>query len=158
LEPDAFEGLHERGGEWRVEKARIRWDILDAFRDAAAQAGIPKVDDFNRGNNEGCGYFHVNQRTGVRWNTAKGFLHPVAHRPNLKVETHALVERLVLAGKRVTGVTLRQKGQQRTVNVVREVVLAAGAIGSPQILQLSGIGPGSVLSPLGIEVKHELKG
>jgi choline dehydrogenase-like flavoprotein len=156
--PDAFEGLHERGGEWRVEKPRIRWDILDAFREAAAEAGIPKVDDFNRGNNEGCGYFHVNQKTGVRWNTAKGFLHPVSHRPNLKVETHAQVERLVLDGKRVTGVTLRQQGTQRTVNVAREVVLAAGAIGSPQILQLSGIGPGSVLSPLGIEVKHELRG
>jgi choline dehydrogenase len=158
LEPDAFEGLHERGGEWRVELARIRWDILDAFRDAASQAGIPKVDDFNRGNNEGCGYFHVNQQSGVRWNTAKGFLHPVSHRPNLKVETHALVERLVLDGKRVTGVTLRQKGMQRTIDATREVVLAAGAIGSPQILQLSGIGPGSVLSPLGIEVRHEIKG
>jgi choline dehydrogenase-like flavoprotein len=158
LEPDAFEGLHERGGEWRVELARIRWDILDAFRDAAQQAGIPKTDDFNRGNNEGCGYFHVNQQSGVRWSTAKGFLHPVSHRTNLQVETHALVERLVLDGKRVTGVTLRQKGTQRTINATREVVLAAGAIGSPQILQLSGIGPGSVLSPLGIEVRHELEG
>jgi choline dehydrogenase-like flavoprotein len=158
LQPDAFEGLHERGGEWRVELPRIRWDILDAFRDAASQAGIPKVDDFNRGNNEGCGYFHVNQQSGVRWNTAKGFLHPVAHRPNLKVETHALVERLEMDGKRVIGVTLRQKGAQRTIGATREVVLAAGAIGSPQILQLSGIGPGGVLSPLGIEVRHDLKG
>jgi choline dehydrogenase-like flavoprotein len=158
LEPDAFEGLHERGGEWRVELARIRWDILDAFRDAAAQAGIPKTEDFNRGSNEGCGYFHVNQQRGVRWNTAKGFLHPVSHRPNLKVETHALVERLEMDGKRVTGVTLRQKGTQRTIDATREVVLAAGAIGSPQILQLSGIGPGSMLSSLGIEVRHELKG
>jgi choline dehydrogenase-like flavoprotein len=158
LEPGAFDDLHARGGEWRVELARIRWDILDAFRDAAEQAGIPKVDDFNRGNNEGCSYFHVNQRTGVRWNTAKGFLRPVEHRPNLKIETHALVERLVVDGKRVTGLTLRQKGAARTVNVAREVVLAAGAIGSPQILQLSGIGPGAVLAPLGIEVRHELQG
>jgi choline dehydrogenase-like flavoprotein len=109
LEPGAFDGLHMRGGEWRVETARIRWDILDAFRDAAEQAGIPKVDDFNRGNNEGCGYFHVNQKTGVRWNTAKGFLHPVQHRTNLKIETHAMVERLLLDGKRVTGLTLRQR-------------------------------------------------
>jgi choline dehydrogenase len=158
LEPDAFDGLHMRGGEWRVELARIRWDILDAFREAAAEAGIPKVDDFNRGNNEGCGYFHVNQSSGVRWSTAKGFLHPVAHRENLKIETHALVESLVLDGKRVTGLTLRQKGAVRTVNAAREVILAAGAIGSPQILQLSGIGPGDVLAPLGIGVRHELKG
>jgi choline dehydrogenase-like flavoprotein len=158
LEPGAFEGVHTRGGEWRVEMARIRWDILDAFRDAAEQAGIPRVDDFNRGNNEGCGYFHVNQRTGVRWNTAKGFLHPVSHRANLKVETHALVERLLLDGKRVTGLTLRQQGTVRTVGAAREVILAAGAIGSPQILQLSGIGPGAVLGPLGIEVRHELEG
>jgi choline dehydrogenase-like flavoprotein len=158
IAPDAFDGLHERGGEWRVELARIRWDILDAFREAAAQAGIPKTDDFNRGSNEGCGYFHVNQQSGVRWNTAKGFLRPVAHRMNLKVETHAMVERLVLDDKRVTGVTFRQHGQVRTVNAAREVVLAAGAIGSPQILQLSGIGPGRVLSPLGIEVLHELNG
>jgi choline dehydrogenase-like flavoprotein len=158
LEPGAFDDLHARGGEWRVELARIRWDILDAFRDAAEQAGIPKVDDFNRGNNEGCGYFHVNQRTGVRWNTAKGFLRPVEHRPNLKIETHAMVERLLLDGKRVTGLTLRQKGGARTVNAAREVILAAGAIGSPQLLQLSGIGPGDVLAPLGIEVRHELEG
>jgi choline dehydrogenase-like flavoprotein len=158
LAPDAFEGLHERGGEWRVEMARVRWDILDAFQEAAAQAGIPKVDDFNRGNNEGCGYFHVNQRSGVRWNTAKGFLHPIAHRTNLKVETHALVEHLTIDGKRVTGLAMRQQGAQRTFNARREVILAAGAIGSPQILELSGIGPGSVLGPLGIEVMHELKG
>ncbi len=158
LEPDAFEGLHERGGEWRVETARIRWDILDAFREAAAESGIPRIDDFNRGNNEVCGYFHVNQKKGVRWNTAKGFLHPVTHRANLKVETHAMVERLELDGKRVTGVTVRQRGTQRTFGVAREVILAAGSIGSPQVLQLSGIGPGSVLSPLGIDVRHELKG
>ena len=158
LEPGAFEGVHTRGGEWRVELARIRWDILDAFRDAAEQAGIPKVDDFNRGNNEGCGYFHVNQKTGVRWNTAKGFLRPVEQRPNLKIETHALVERLLLDGKRVTGLTLRRQGTVRTITAAREVILAAGAIGSPQILQLSGVGPGAVLASLGIEVRHELKG
>jgi choline dehydrogenase len=94
----------------------------------------------------------------VRWNTAKGFLRPVQHRPNLKVETHALVERLLLDGKRVTGAALRRNGAARTVGAAREVVLAAGAIGSPQILQLSGIGPGAVLAPLGIEALHELAG
>ena len=89
LAPEAFDDLHARGGEWRIELARIRWEILDAFREAAAEAGIPKVEDFNRGDNEGCGYFHVNQKTGVRWNTSKGFLRPVLHRRNLAVETHA---------------------------------------------------------------------
>jgi choline dehydrogenase len=158
LAPDAFDDLHARGGEWRIELARIRWEILDAFRDAAAEAGIPKVEDFNRGDNEGCGYFHVNQKTGIRWNTSKGFLRPVLHRRNLTVETHAMVERLVLDGKRVTGLVMRQQGQQRTVHAAREVILAAGAIGSPQIMQLSGIGPGAVLQPFGIEVRHELKG
>jgi choline dehydrogenase-like flavoprotein len=158
LQPDAFDGLHARGGEWRIELARIRWEILDAFRDAAAEAGIPKVDDFNRGNNEGCGYFHVNQKTGVRWNTSKGFLRPVCHRSNLDVETDAMVERLVLDGKRVTGLVMRQHSSRRTIRAAREVILAAGSIGSPQILQLSGIGPGAVLQPFGIDVRHELKG
>jgi len=156
FEPGAFEQLHARGGEWRIEQPRIRWDILDAFRDAAAEAGIPKVDDFNRGDNEGCGYFHVNQKTGMRWNTSKGFLRPVRHRQNLTVETHALVQRLTLAGKRVTGLTLRQKGQLRTLTAQREVILSAGAIGSPQILQVSGIGPGALLRKFNIPVRHEL--
>jgi choline dehydrogenase-like flavoprotein len=158
LEPGAFEDLHTRGGEWRVELARIRWEILDAFRDAAAEAGIPKVDDFNRGDNEGCGYFHVNQRSGVRWNTAKGFLRPVRHRPNLAIETHAMVERLLLDGKRVTGLVMRQNGVERALRATREVILSAGAIGSPQILQLSGVGPGALLQGMGIEVHHELPG
>src|SRR5262245_7708125 len=158
LEQDAFEGLHARGGEWRIEHARIRWEILDAFRDAAEQAGVPKVDDFNRGNNEGCGYFHVNQKTGVRWNTSKAFLNPVRHRRNLVIETHAQVEKLILDGKSVAGLLLRQHGEPRTFKATREVILSAGAIGTPQILQLSGIGPGAVLQPLGIEVRHALDG
>ena len=120
LEPGAFEAgafdkIHARGGEWRIEQPRIRWAILDAFRDAAAEAGIPKTDDFNSGDNEGCGYFHVNQRTGVRWNTSKGFLRPVLGRRNLKVETHAQVERLMLDGRRVTGLVVRQNGQTRSI-------------------------------------------
>jgi choline dehydrogenase len=158
LEPDAFDDLHARGGEWRVEQPRIRWEVLDAFREAAAEAGIPKVDDFNRGDNEGCGYFHVNQKAGVRWNTSKGFLRPVLHRRNLDVETHSLVERLLLDGKRVTGLVVRQHSQRRTIDASREVVLAAGAIGSPQIMQQSGIGPGGLLHALGIPVQHELNG
>jgi choline dehydrogenase len=158
LEPDAFDDLHARGGEWRVEQPRIRWEVLDAFREAAAEAGIPKVDDFNRGDNEGCGYFHVNQKAGVRWNTSKGFLRPVLHRRNLDVETHSLVERLLLDGKRVTGLVVRQHSQRRTIDASREVVLAAGAIGSPQIMQQSGIGPGGLLHAFGIPVQHELNG
>ncbi len=148
--------MHERGGEWRIEQPRVRWAILDAFRDAAAEAGIPKVDDFNRGDNEGCGYFHVNQRSGVRWNTAKGFLHPVRHRANLDVATHAHVQRLELDGRRVTGVTYRREGAQVTARARREVVLAAGSIGSVQILQLSGIGAPSLLQAHGIQVRHDL--
>ena len=106
LEPDAFDPapstIHARGGEWRIELPRIRWEILDAFRDAAAEAGIPKVDDFNRGDNEGCGYFHVNQKTGVRWNTSKGFLRPVlAPAQSRRWRRTRMVERLVLDGKRV---------------------------------------------------------
>ncbi|MET0195270.1 MAG: GMC family oxidoreductase, partial [Hyphomicrobiaceae bacterium] len=163
LEPDAFEAdafdkLHARGGEWRIEQPRIRWDILDAFRDAAAEAGIPKIDDFNSGDNEGCGYFHVNQKTGVRWNTSKGFLRPVLGRRNLQVETHAQVVRLLLDGKRATGLVLRQNGQERSIGASREIILAAGAIGSPTILQLSGIGPGALLQKHGIGVQHDLAG
>jgi choline dehydrogenase-like flavoprotein len=153
-----FDKWHARGGEWRIELARVRWEILDAFREAAAEAGIPRVDDFNRGDNEGCGYFHVNQKTGVRWNTSKAFLRPVRHRRNLEVETGATVERLLFEGKRVTGLVVRQQGERRGINAAREIVLAAGAIGSPMILQLSGIGPGALLQPLGIAVRHELKG
>jgi choline dehydrogenase-like flavoprotein len=156
VEPDAFAGVHARGGEWRIERPRIRWEILDAFRAAAAEAGIPMVEDFNRGSNEGCGYFHVNQRAGVRWNTAKGFLRPVRHRRNLVVMTGAMVERIVLDGKRARGVEVRHEEGVRTLFAAREVVLAAGAIGSPHILQLSGIGPGALLRALAIPVHHEL--
>ena len=158
LEPSAFDGLHQRGGEWRIENARIRWDILDAFRDAAAEAGIPKIDDFNRGDNEGCGYFQVNQKSGVRWNTAKGFLRPVLGRPNLDVLTHAQVRWLTLQGRRVTGVTFMHGGGQVTATARREVVMAAGSIGTPQVLQLSGIGAGDLLRRVGITVLHDLPG
>ncbi len=158
LEPSAFDSLHARGGEWRIEKPRISWEILDAFQDAAEQAGIPKVDDFNRGDNEGCGYFHVNQRSGVRWNTAKGFLHPVMNRANLTVATNAQVKWLTMQGRRVTGVTYVRDGAQTTAPVRREVVMAAGSIGTPQILQLSGIGPAGLLNQVGVTVLHDLRG
>ena len=158
LEPGAFDGLHARGGEWRVENARIRWDILDAFRDAAAEAGIPKTDDFNRGDNEGCGYFHVNQKAGVRWNTSKGFLRPIRHRANLTVMTHAVARWLTMQGRRVTGVTMLREGQPLTATARREVIMATGSIGTPQLLQLSGIGPGELLRRLGVTVLRPLVG
>ncbi len=150
--------LHGSGGEWRVEEMRLTWEILDAFRDAAAEVGIPKTKDFNRGNNEGCGYFQVNQKNGVRWNTAKAFLRPAMKRPNLTILTHAQVKSLQLEGRQVTGVEFWQGETLRRVRVNREVILAAGAIGSPQLLQVSGIGPGAALREHGIDVRHDLAG
>jgi choline dehydrogenase len=150
--------FHGAGGEWRVEPPRVDWEILDVFREAAAECGIPKVDDFNRGTNEGCGYFEVTQKSGVRWTAAKGFLRPAKRRPNLLVQTEAQVKRLVIEGRRCTGVEFLHKGGVKTANARAEVILAAGSIGSPHILQLSGIGPGEWLRDAGIEVRHELPG
>jgi choline dehydrogenase-like flavoprotein len=141
---------HGKGGEWRVEYPRLRWDITDAFRDAAAQAGIPKSDDFNTGDNEGCGYFHVNQKTGRRWSSARGFLKPVMGRNNLRVETGCLAEKIDFDGARATGVRFRQDSETKLARCRGEVILAAGAIGSPQLLLLSGVGPASHLSERGI--------
>jgi choline dehydrogenase len=150
--------LHGTGGELRVEDARVRWEILDAFRDAAEQVGIPKTNDYNAGNYEGSAYFHVTQRRGVRWSTASAFLKPAMSRPNLRVVTDAQVDHLCLDGKRVTGVAFRQGDEPRTATARREVIVSAGAIGSPQILQLSGIGPGAVLERHGVAVHHDLAG
>ena len=150
--------FHGQGGEWRVEEMRLTWEILDAFRDAAAEIGIPKVDDFNRGNNEGCGYFRVNQRRGVRWNTARAFLRPAMNRPNLAVVTGAQASRILLVGRRAVGVEFMKGGVRRSVEARGEVILASGSIGSPQLLQLSGIGPGALLQQHGIPVVYELGG
>ncbi|GBD43265.1 Alcohol dehydrogenase [acceptor] [bacterium HR40] len=158
---DFFRGAddwHGAGGEWRVEESRVRWDILDAFREAAAECGIPKVDDFNRGDNEGCGYFHVNQKRGVRWSAAKAFLRPALERRNLELRLHCLTRRLLLAGRRIVGVEYERGGEIQRVRANIEVILAAGAINSPHLLQLSGIGPGRLLREFGIEVRHELAG
>jgi choline dehydrogenase len=155
------------GGEWRVEKQRLSWPILDAFAKAAQQAGIPATDDFNRGDNEGVGYFEVNQRRGVRWNAAKAFLRPALRRPNLQLVTGAHVTRLLLedaaggdAARLVArGVEWRVGTDAPTQAHCRgEVLLCAGAIGSPQILQLSGIGDGARLKAAGIAPRHELPG
>ena len=150
--------LHGAGGEWRVEEMRLKWEILDAFRDAAEQVGIPKTDDFNRGDNEGCGYFQVNQRRGVRWSTAKAFLRPAMQRPNLTVLTHAQTARIRFTGRRAAGVEFHVNGKPAHATASGEVILTAGSIGSPQILQVSGVGPGDLLSEHGIPVVHELAG
>ena len=158
-----FSDMHGHGGEWRIEKQRLRWDILEAFAEAAVQAGIPRTSDFNAGDNEGVGYFEVNQRGGWRWNTAKAFLRPVRHRSNLVVWTDSQVEKLHIRsvtdqGKRCVGLSLRRRGLPVSVHARREVILSAGAVGSPQILQLSGIGPGRLLQQHGIAVEQDLSG
>ncbi len=152
------DALHGAGGEWRVAEPRVRWPILDAFRDAAAEVGIPKTDDFNRGNNEGCGYFHVNQSNGARWSTAKAFLKPARSRDNLLVVTGAQVTGLRLDGARVIGVDYVENTITKSINAGREVILAAGALGSPQLMMLSGMGPPEELAGHGIEVRHALAG
>lgn len=149
---------HGAGGEWRVERQRLSWEILDAFRQAAAQAGIASIEDFNQGDNEGCAYFEVNQRRGVRWTAARAFLYPVMQRPNLTIATQAHAQRIEFEGRRAMGVHYLQDGEARYARAHAEVILAAGAIGSPQLLQLSGVGPGRYLSSLGLEVVHDLQG
>ena len=165
---------HKAGGEWRVDKQRLRWDVLDAFSEAAVQAGIPATDDFNRGNNEGVGYFEVNQKNGWRWNTAKAFLRPMCYaRPNFELWNNAQVCKLVIevqpdGSKRCTGVEVWANTERVTALATRdsgkdrgltgEVILCAGSIGSPQILQLSGIGPAALLQQHGIAVVQDLPG
>ena len=152
------------GGEWRIEKQRLSWGVLDAFSQAAQQAGVPASADFNQGNNEGVGYFEVNQKSGWRWNTAQAFLRPTCYgRPNFELWTQAQVARLVIetdadGGKRCTGVKVWDGHQLVTATATREVALSAGSIGSAQILQLSGIGAANSLKQNGVEVMHDLPG
>ena len=150
--------FHGSGGEWRVEKMRLSWEILDAFRAAAAEIGIRNTDDFNRGDNEGCGYFEVNQKRGVRWNTAKAFLRPVEHRTNLRVLTGAVASRIHFEGKRARGIEFLREGRPSYAAALGEVILASGSIGSPRLLQLSGVGPGPLLQEHGIAAVHVLPG
>jgi len=152
--------VHATGGEWRVEKQRLHWDVLDDWIAAAEAWGLPKVEDFNRGNNEGVGYFRVNQRSGWRMNTAKAFLRTTRN-TRLKVETEAQTTGLIIEDGRVVGVRYDKGGrggESREARAKAEVILSAGAIGSPQILQLSGIGPGAVLAAQGIEVLRDVPG
>jgi choline dehydrogenase len=143
---------HAVGGEWRIEPPRTSWDVLDAFASAAEQAGIRRIRDFNTGDNEGLSACHVNQKAGRRWSTATGFLKPVLHRQNLRLETGCVVESVVFGGKRAVGVNWRQHGVARTVRCRGEVILSAGSIGSTQLLLLSGVGPAGHLRKFGIPV------
>ena len=149
---------HGSGGEYRVEAPRVTWRVLDAVREAAVQLGVPAIDDFNCGDNEGFGYFHVNQKRGRRWSAARGFLKPAQTRGNLRIELNVMAERLIIENGRACGVQFRRNGQNFEVRTEGEVILAAGAIGSPQLLSLSGIGRHEWLAPLGIETILERRG
>jgi choline dehydrogenase len=173
---DYFEGAnawHGQGGEMRVESPRVRWPILEAWQRAAQEQGIPAIAEFNRGDNFGSAYFHVTQRRGRRWSMADAFLHPIAHRPNLTVWTHAQALGLQLsplehvptsagawtgARQRACGVTVLRNGDKVSVTARKEVILSAGAIGSPQLLQVSGIGPAALLQSHQIPVVADLPG
>ncbi|MBB3214395.1 choline dehydrogenase [Herbaspirillum sp. Sphag1AN] len=154
--------FHGRGGEWRVEKQRLSWEILDAFRDAAAQVGIPKIDDFNRGDNEGSAYFDVNQKRGIRWNASKAFLRPAMKTGNLEIMTGSHVKRLRIqqteTGPVCVGVEFTGGGREWFAEATCETILAAGAVGSPHLLQVSGIGPAALLQQHQIQVQHDLPG
>ena len=155
--------MHGAGGELRVEEPRVRWEILEAWRDAAEECGIPKIREFNRGDNFGSAYFQMNQKRGVRWSATKAFLRPVLSRPNLTVITHALVERMRIGSRngvlRSEGVEFAHPRDGRSFAEARaETILAAGSIGSPQLLQLSGVGPAALLAARGIEPVRDLAG
>lgn len=158
---ESYRAFHGHGGEWRVEKQRLKWEVLDDFAEAAVQAGIPRTEDFNRGSNEGVAYFEVNQRDGWRWNTAKAFLRNALKRDNLTLWHSTQVNRLCFdrsQAPRCTGVEVVRSGKTLRVQAQKEVVLCAGAIGSPHLLQLSGIGPAEHLREHGIEAIHDLPG
>jgi choline dehydrogenase-like flavoprotein len=159
--PDAEH--HRAGGEWRIEHPRMRWAVLDAFADAAEAEGIPKVGDFNRGDNAGVGYFQVNQKTGRRWSAARGFLTPaVRKRPNLRIETHALVERIAIHNGRARAVAWTRLGRRddelHLSHCDGEIILASGAVQTPKLLELSGLGQGARLQSLGIPVVKDMAG
>ncbi|NKB57026.1 MAG: choline dehydrogenase [Alphaproteobacteria bacterium] len=158
---DHFRGaneLHGAGGEWKVDEPRTSWEILDAFIEASEEAGIPRTGDFNSGNNEGCGYFHVNQKNGRRWSAARGFLKPALSRTNLTLISNALADRLVFDGRRATGVVIRQKGRERTITAAKSVIVSSGAVATPALLERSGIGDAEHVKALGVTLLHHLPG
>jgi choline dehydrogenase len=149
---------HGAGGGWRIEAPRLSWDILDAVGDAAEEMGIKRIPDFNTGDNEGTSYFHVNQKRGRRWSSARGFLKPVLNRTNLRLEKNVLVDKLMVENGRAVGVRFMQGGEEVEARTTGEVILCAGSIGSTQVLHRSGIGPADWLSPLGIDVVFDKPG
>ncbi|WP_176592881.1 GMC family oxidoreductase N-terminal domain-containing protein [Sphingobium sp. EM0848] len=155
---DGGDALHGSGGPLRVERQRLRWELLERFRDAVEQYGVAKTPDFNRGDNEGSGYFEVTQKRGRRWSASDAFLKPALARPNLRVVTGALVDRLEIAEGRATGVHFTLSGKEWLATARGELLLAAGAIGSPTILQRSGIGDGEWLRQAGVATIHHLPG
>ena len=158
---DHFLGASEHhgvGGGWRIEAPRLSWQILDAVGDAAEEMGIKRIADFNTGDNEGTSYFHVNQKRGRRWSSARGFLKPVLNRSNLRLETNVLVDRLIIESGRAAGVLFRQGNETVEARARGEVILCAGSIGTTQVLHRSGIGPSEWLSPLGIDIVADMQG
>ncbi|UGY01746.1 GMC family oxidoreductase [Bradyrhizobium quebecense] len=149
---------HGTGGGWRIEAPRLSWQILDAVGDAAEEMGIKRIADFNTGDNEGTSYFHVNQKRGRRWSSARGFLKPVLNRGNLRLETDVLVDRLIIESGRAAGVLFRQGNETVEARAKGEVILCAGSIGTTQVLHRSGIGPSEWLSPLGIDIVADVQG
>ena len=150
--------MHGEGGEWRVEEQRLSWEILDKFRAACIAAGIPATDDFNRGNNEGVGYFQVNQKRGWRWSSSTAFLRPARRRKNLTILTGATAEQIMMTGRKVTGLRFHHHNRPVLAQCEAEVILCSGAVGTPQLLQLSGIGQPELLQQQGITVHHALNG
>ena len=153
---DNYDGknqFHGVGGEWKVEQQRLSWDVLDSFQDATVEAGIPKIEDFNEGNNYGVSYFKVNQKSGFRWNAVKAFIKPIKERKNLQIISKCEVNKLIIENKKVVGVEVSRNGALEKILVNKEVILSAGSIGSPKILELSGIGNPKILSNLGIDTK-----
>ena len=150
--------MHGEGGEWRVEEQRLSWEILDKFRAACIAAGIPATDDFNRGNNEGVGYFQVNQKRGWRWSSSTAFLRPARRRKNLTILTGATAEQIMMTGRKVTGLRFHHHNRPVLAQCAAEVILCSGAVGTPQLLQLSGIGQPELLQQQGITVHHALNG
>ena len=157
---DSYEGenkFHGSGGEWKVNQQRLSWEVLDSFKEATIEAGIPQIDDFNEGNNFGVSYFKVNQNDGLRWNTVKAFLKPVKNRKNLRVISKCEVSKIILKNKKAKGVKVFRNGKSEEIYVNREIILSSGSIGSPKILELSGIGNPNILLKLGIDTEVESK-
>jgi len=157
---DSYEGankFHGAGGEWKVNKQRLSWDILDSFKEATIEAGIPEIHDFNEGNNFGVSYFKVNQNSGLRWNTVKAFIKPIKNRKNLTIISRCEVNKIILENKKAKGVQVFRNGNLEKIFSNREIILSSGSVGSPKILELSGIGNPDILSKLGIDTYVESK-